>query len=319
MTEVLVNAYTPLIVWTGLGMILVRVLPQELPRLLGRGLYWVGIPLQILVLARHTVFSTTIGIVPLLMVAALGMGIGIAQLGLWVQSKLGLQLGEALVGDDVPDDRAYRGSFLLSAVIGNTGFVGLAIAPMLVGETYTGWVVLYAVTHNLIGTYGLGVFLASYFGRSPSQNRWWTQLRDVFTAPPLWAFAIGSTTQGLELPAAIDAALTMSIWVVIPCALVLMGMRLSQLQGWQSLRLALLPTTLKILVMPGLMALLTTLLGLPVPVRLGLTLMAGVPSAFANLILSEEYNLDRDLTTSSITLTTIGLLVTIPLWLVLLT
>jgi len=313
MTEILFNAYTPLIIWTGLGILLVRVMPQEMPRLLGRGLYWVGIPLQILVLARHTVFSTTIGIVPLLMLASLGMGVGVAQLGLWVQSKLQPKL-EGLL-----DDRAYRGSFLLSAVVGNTGFVGLAIAPMLVGEPYVGWVVLYSVAHNVIGTYGVGVFIASYFGRSQTQNHWWTQIRDLLVAPPLWAFAIGSLSQRLEVPEAINSSLDLAVEAVIPCALMLMGVRLSQLQGWQSLRLALVPTVFKILVMPSLMALATTLLGLPAPARLGLTLMAGVPSAFANLIFAEEYDLDRDLATSSITLTTIGLLLTVPLWIWLLT
>ncbi len=311
MTDTLLTAYAPLVLWTGLGVILARLVPQELPHLLGRGLYWVGVPLQILVLARHTSVSTAIAIVPSLMLAALGMGVGIALLGLRLQAKLFTQpLEEA-------DDRAYRGSFILSTIIGNTGFVGLAIAPALVEEPYTGWVVLYAVAHNLMGTYGVGVFLASYFGRSLPQTVWWVQLRDVMTAPPLWAFVLGATTQSLELPGTLATLLEQSVWVVIPCALVLMGMRLSQLQGWQSLRLAVIPAVGKVVVMPMLLALFTLLLGAPKPAVLGLVVMAGTPSAFANLILAEEYNLNRDLATSSITLSTIGLLITIPLWIAL--
>ena len=45
--------------------------------------------------------------------------------------------------------------------------------------------------------------------------------------------------------------------------------------------------------------------------------MAGMPTAFAGLILAEEYELDRELIASSIVLTTGTLLLTIPLWLVL--
>jgi len=40
-----------------------------------------------------------------------------------------------------------------------------------------------------------------------------------------------------------------------------------------------------------------------------------MPTAFAGLILAEEYDLDRELIASSIVLTTAMLLVAIPLWL----
>ena len=62
MTETLFHAYLPLIVWTSLGLLLFRFLPESLPRLLGRGLYWVGIPLEILALARKTNFSEPAGL-----------------------------------------------------------------------------------------------------------------------------------------------------------------------------------------------------------------------------------------------------------------
>jgi len=43
--------------------------------------------------------------------------------------------------------------------------------------------------------------------------------------------------------------------------------------------------------------------------------MAGMPSAFASLILAEEYDMNRDLAASSIALSTIVLLFMIPVWL----
>lgn len=67
--------------------------------------------------------------------------------------------------------------------------------------------------------------------------------------------------------------------------------------------------------LPSLVAVGTTLLGLSGDPRLSLVLMAGMPSAFASLILAEEYNLDRNLASSSIALSTIGLLFVIHLWL----
>jgi malate permease and related proteins len=43
-------------------------------------------------------------------------------------------------------------------------------------------------------------------------------------------------------------------------------------------------------------------------------LMSGMPSAFAGLIIAEEYDLDRELIACSIALSTVALLVTVPLW-----
>jgi malate permease and related proteins len=71
---------------------------------------------------------------------------------------------------------------------------------------------------------------------------------------------------------------------------------------------------LKTVVMPSVLGLATLLVEMPSQARLALVIMAGVPSAFAALILSEEYNLDRDLAASSIINSTVIFLVMIPVW-----
>jgi hypothetical protein len=309
MTESLIQAYLPLIGWTALGIGLCRFLPNALPRLLGRSLYWFGVPWEVLALARQTDLSQRIELVPIIAVAALGLGLGLSWLALQVVLHRKADLTEPL-------SRAQQGSFLIAATIGNTGFVGLGLVPTLISEANLGWAVFYSVTHNVVGTYGLGVLIASYFGRSQTQNGWWVQLRDVLTVPSLWAFIVGSTTRSLELPVLAEQALHASLWFVIPGAFLLMGMRLSQLHGWSSIRLAIFPSLLKVFVLPVLVGIGTTFVGLTGEPRLALVLMAGMPSAFAGLILAEEYELDRDLIASNIAVTTVALLATIPLWLV---
>ena len=44
MADTLFDAYLPLVLWTGLGLIAFRFVPQAFPRFLGRALYWVGVP-----------------------------------------------------------------------------------------------------------------------------------------------------------------------------------------------------------------------------------------------------------------------------------
>ena len=103
---------------------------------------------------------------------------------------------------------------------------------------------------------------------------------------------------------------------VIPASFLLMGMRLGQMEGWKSIQRAAPPVFLKLLLLPIFVALGTTLLGFEGEPRLALVMMAGMPCAFAGLILAEEYELDRDLAASTIALSTAGLLVMIPIWLV---
>jgi len=333
-TETLLNAYMPLVVWTGVGLLLFRWLPQSLPRLLGRALYWVGVPLQILALTRRADFSAQVGLAPAIALFALLVGVGLSLAIAAFIPQLSIQdsnpsdpsqesaLPQLAPQASQPEELekvqwAWRGSFILSSCLGNTGFIGLAVIPNLVSDPYLGWVVFYSITHNIVGTYGLGVFLSSYFGRNFGPGNWWVQIRDVLTVPSLWAFGLGVATRSLSFPNWLESGLQISLWIVIPTALLLMGMRLSQLQGLSSLKTAVLPVTLKIVILPGLVGLGIWPLHLAGDAQLAMVLMAGMPSAFANLILAEEYDLERELMASAIVVSTIGILVTIPLWIML--
>ena len=335
MIETLFRAYTPLLLWTGLGIISLRFLPQTLPRFLGRSLYWVGVPWQIFALARYTDFAERIEIVPIVTLATLAIGIGLAGAAFQGLSWFQTQHQAEIPPESLPDSlispavgtsilhfsQAQKGSFVLVTVLGNTGFVGLGLLPALISPENMGWAIFFSITQNVVGTYGIGVLIASYFGHntaSDQPNRWWIQLRDILTVPTLWAFALGYLTQSLAFPTIVETGLQASLLFVIPASFLLMGMRLSQLKGIKSLQIALLPSFLKVVVLPGIIGIGTTLLGLSGDPRLAMVLMAGMPSAFASLILAEEYNLDHDIAASSIALTTIGLLLMIPVWLVIL-
>lgn len=312
MAETLIHAYTPLVLWTLLGLVLVRLLPDFIPRLLGRGLYWVGVPMEILGLARRTNFSQGTAFALLVTVAVLLAGLSLTWLSLqglnrWFKGDSSwLQLQE----------RSSQGSFVLSAMLGNTGFIGLAITPLLVSDQALSLVVFYSISQNLVGTYGIGVFLASYYGRQSNQaNHWWLQVQDVLFVPSLWAFSIGFLTRNLEFPSLLEKGLRSSIWFVIPTAFLLMGIRLGQIKGWNGFRLALIPALLKVIVVPGLVGIGITLAGFSNASRLALVLMSGMPTAFGSLILAEEYDLDRELFASSIIITSVLLLLMIPCWL----
>jgi malate permease and related proteins len=327
MIETLFHAYTPLIIWTGLGLLLFRYIPVNFPKLLGNLLYWVGIPLQIFVLARQSEFSGAVSITPAIAVCVMFLSTSLAWLSWLVLRKISaIYLKNKFIwGKKLPIDlsflnfnslkRSSQGSFILAAMLANTGFVGLAMTPALIGADHNNWAVLYSVTNNVIGTYGFGVFIASYFGRSQQQNHWWTQLRDVVTVPALWAFFIGFATRNIPLPETVESGLQGAIWAVIASALLLVGIRLRSIKKWQSFELALIPSLLKVVIVPMLVGLGASYFGLSGDPRLVLVIMSGTPTALAVLILAEVYDLDRDLLASSIAITSAGLLLMLPLWL----
>ena len=284
-----------------------------------------GIPLELLALARQGNQGELTGVnIPILAViitvGTVLLGLVVALVVLWgcqqflhVKSKP--DLDESLERDRL--DSKSQGSFLIAAALGNTGFVGLAIAPFLIDSDALNWAVIFSITHNVIGPFGLGVLIASYYSHSTQQNRWWMQLRDVLTVPALWAFIIGTLTQKVQLPLLIESGLQASINIVIASAFLLIGIRLAQLQKWDSFQLALIPAVLRVVIIPLLVGGLTTLLlGLSGDRRLAMVLMSGMPSAFCGLILAEEYNLDRDLIASSIMVSTLLLLLVLPVWIV---
>jgi hypothetical protein len=327
MIDTLFHAYTPLVIWTGLGLLLFRYIPVNFPKLLGSLLYWVGIPLQIFVLARQSEFSGAVGITPAIAVFVLFLSTSLAWLSWLLLQKLSaihikkpyFQGKNSLLNLSFLNfnslKRSSQGSFILAAMLANTGFVGLAMTPALIGADNNNWAVLYSVTNNVIGTYGFGVFIASYFGHSQQQNRWWIQLRDVLTVPALWAFFIGFATRKIPLPETVESGLQSAILAVIASALLLVGIRLRSIKKWQSFELALIPSLLKVVIVPVLVGLGASYLGLSGDPRLVLVLMSGTPTALAVLILAEVYDLDRDLLASSIAITSAGLLLMLPLWL----
>jgi malate permease and related proteins len=316
MSEILLHAYTPLLFWIGLGVVGARFLPLSWPRLLGRGLFWIGLPLEIFALARQTHFSILIWRAPLYTAVALLCGFLLGWLGYrFLQPLLeppAIELPPTLPLPAINDPRTEQGSFILSTMLGNTGFVGIAIASTLISTENLVWAIVYTVSQNLLGSWGMGVIISNHFGR-PAQP-WWQQLPALLKVPSLWAFALGWCSQDLPLPGIVETALEQSIWIVIPAAFVLTGLRLSQLSGWQSLKLGGLSALLKVLLLPLIMGTVTTLTGITGEPRFALVLMTAMPTAFAALILAEEYNLDPHLPTSAIAVGTFGLLLLLPLW-----
>ena len=332
------------ILWATVGTILDRekLVDENSPRLLGRTLYWVGVPLQIFFLARKSNFDQIAIIPPLVTIAAIVIGLVLAVFiieilkqiifasatriipqnqieGLFLSVGLSMPLStRQFIYRATPDDKQGIGSFVLASILGNTGFIGLALIPSFVDPNYWSWILLYGVAHNVLGSYGIGVLIADRYSPSGMKHKqfdWRNQLQNLLFLPSLWAFAYGYFSKDIVLPFAIETIVSKAVLLVVPGAFILIGMQLSRIQQWQNLSLGIVPAMLKTLIIPAIVGVLLTLLGLTGDARLVLVLMSSMPTAFASIILAEEYNLDRQVAACSILLSTLASPLVIFIWL----
>jgi malate permease and related proteins len=300
-----------------LGWVLGRLMPKTVPVLIGQFLFWIGVPVSIITFLRHADLSGAIWIAPLTAWVAILLGAGLAWS--WIKGyslKTTDQVGDRSSEVSVNAwSKAAQGSFLLSSMVGNTGYLGFPVTLTLVGEKYFGWALFYDMLGTTIGAYGLGVLLAARFGQ---EARNYGQLaRSLLQNPALWSLGFGLGFRQIPLPGSVERILQGLAWSAIALSLILIGMRLSQLDSWSRLRQAWVSLGIKMLFVPLVLGIGLFGLGITGAPQLAIVLQMGMPPAFATLVLAEVYDLDRDLAVTALAVGSTGLLLTLPIWLLL--
>lgn len=293
----------------GLGGAAVRGWQRRLPSLLSRYLYTVGIPLCVVNFVRVADLSASVFLAPLVAWFAMGLALLVAWLVLKVTRRV--------------VDASERGSVLLLSYIGNTSYLGFPVVLLLpqLGHAYFSWAVLYDVFGTFFGAYGLGLVLARWqvAASIPLWRRLLDAVLELLRNPSLYAFALGLALRPVDLPDPLLQVVSTVAWASIMLCLVVMGMRLQQLTSWRHLRLAFQPVAIKMMVVPLVVATALTVFGLDGPPRLVLVLQASMPCGLATLVLAERYGLNRDRVVAALGLSTLLMVVMVPIWVMLFT
>lgn len=289
-----------------LGWFLGRILPKQSPIYLGKFLFWIGVPIGIFSFLRRTNLSGPIWIAPLVSWAAILLGAGLA----WTWIKINQHLGKL---SENAAKKPNQGSFILASMVGNTGYLGYPVTLSLLGQQYFGWALFYDLLGSTIGTYGFGVVLAARFGMGVTSYKQIAIV--VIQNPALWSLSLGFTARKIPLPDVVELVLQIIAWTVIGLSLILIGMRLSLLKSLQGLSQISVTLCIKMLLVPLILGIGLTMLGMTGSPRLVMVLQMSMPPAFATLILAEAYNLDRELAVTGIAIGCVGLFFTLPLWL----
>ena len=284
-----------------------RPLQHQVPAYLGQFLFWVGVPGSLIHFLRQADLSGGVWVAPFMAWITFAIALGLA----WLWLQLSTQVRSA----------PAKGAFLLSAMVGNTGYIGYPVILLLpqLGTTYFGWAVFYDLLGTVFAAYGLGAMIGAYYGSNKlaarSRAPWQQSVIALAKAPTIPAFLFGLALRSVALPHWLDRSLQGFAWSMVILSLVLMGMQLQQLRSWRQVPPALQATVIRLAIAPALVGLLLTLVGITGAPRLVIVLQAGMPSAFAMLVLAETFHLDRNLAVTSVGVSSALLLLTLPLWL----
>ncbi|MBW4554768.1 MAG: AEC family transporter [Trichormus sp. ATA11-4-KO1] len=299
----LLELYVKLVGLVLVGFILGRKLSDTVPIRIGQFLFWVGVPISIVAFLRQTDLSSQIWIAPAIAYLAIFLGACLAWLGI---------KGQTYFTNTTPQE-ATQGSFILAAMLGNTGYLGFPITLAMVGQEYFAWALFYDLLGSVFGAYGLGVALASHY--SGNTSNYWHVTKAIFINPALWSFGLGLLFRQVKLSTFGELSLEKLGWSVVALSLVLIGMRLSQMNSWHRLPEAGISLAIKMLLVPLVVGSTLPLLGVTGEPAQVIVLQMAMPPAFATLVIAETFNLDRDLAVTSLAVGCVVLLVTLPVWL----
>jgi malate permease and related proteins len=304
----LLELYVKLVGLALVGFLLGRKLPAIVPTRLAQFLFWVGVPISIVPFLRQADLSGQIWIAPAIAYLAILLGAFLA----WVSIK-----GQAYF-TNTKLQQPTQGSFILAAMVGNTGYLGYPITLAMIGQKYFAWALFYDLLGTLFGAYALGVALAVRYGNTIQDNtiQNYRQIaKAIIINPALWSFGFGLLFRQVAIPASVEFCLEILAWISVALSLVLIGMRLAQLSSWHSLPQAGISLGIKMVIVPLILGSFLPLFGLTGKTAQVIVVQMAMPPAFATLVIAETFNLDRDLAVTALAVGSMVLLVTLPAWL----
>ena len=295
--------YFRLITLVLVGFTLGRKLPVKVTKYLGQVLFWVGVPISIVAFLRKAELSGEVWIAPIIAYLAVFLGIILVLIALKTKFFF----------TQTPLQKSTVGSFILTSIVGNTGYLGFPVTLSLVGDSYFAWALFYDLLGNFFAAYGLGVLIGASFSNRVQEH--WQIAKAILINPALWSFGFGFAFRELAIPDFFASLLDISAMIAISLSLVLIGMRLSQLNSWDNLPLVTTSLTIKMLLIPLILGSALPIFGISGQAAKVIVLQMAMPPAFATLVIAETFNLDPNLCVSTLTLGSILLLVTLPMWL----
>ena len=210
---------------------------------------------------------------------------------------------------------AVSGAVILAAAFPNATYLGLPVLEATFGPWARGVAIqfdLFACTPLL---FTLGVLVAARYGTAAAGAQHMTA--ELLRIPALWAavLAVSLNLLDLRMHSVLDGLLSMLERGVVPLMLFSLGLSLewnrAQWRKWPAVVPVL---VLRLLLIPALVALFASIIGLSGELHAAVVMEAAMPSMVIGILFCDRYNLDVGLYATTVTVTTVLSLVTLPLW-----
>jgi len=211
------------------------------------------------------------------------------------------------------------GALLLASAFGNFSYLGLPVLTQTFGE----WSQMVAIQFDLLAStpllFTVGIMVAGYYG---SRGQGMHPLTSLLQVPALWA-AIAALLLSLfqvAMPEWLGRALSILGAAVVPLMLLSVGMALRWSSGWVGRIPVLLPVVLIQLILMPLIAWAASIgVGMPEKLLAPAVIEGAMPTMVLGLVICDRFKLDTALYAEAVTVTTLLSLLTLPLWLQVLT
>ena len=207
-------------------------------------------------------------------------------------------------------EKRMKAVSIATSFYGNTGYMGIPLVESILGSKYLPLAMVLVGIHVTIG---LPIFLLILSEASEERAN---PLHILLKVPILWGIFIGLLWALLRLPLLEVPFLHMISSSTSPLALISLGIALSPIL--RNIRNCLLPSFMKLIVMPFILYLLYLLHPINYEGYLACLVSSSVPVSVSSYILSFKFRADYRFATEIIVFSTILSLVTIPIMLSLL-
>ncbi len=208
------------------------------------------------------------------------------------------------------------GTFLLTAVYGNTGFLGYPVVQAIFGKTEGAMAsaVVYDQFSMALPIYTVGIAVAMHFGTKHDAR--WREMLTFFTTPTFLVLMGTLVINALQIPIPgfIVHAADLVAGATVPLVLLSLGLMLepAHLRANRYYLPMALIIVVKMALFPYLMWLATGWLGVQGVARWVAVTQSAMPSAMVNAVITERYGCDHQLATLVIVLGTLLTVLVLP-------
>lgn len=208
-----------------------------------------------------------------------------------------------------------RGAYILTALFGNTAFIGYPVSLLTYGNEGLARAIIYDQIGFTISLTTIGVWIAKHFGRNSDGFSLKESLIGIITYPPfpLLLLAFILRILRVQLPDFSLRALSYLSNATVPVIMIGIGGLLQLEFNIRYIKLALGTVFFKMILFPTIGVILGLLFRLdPLSLKV-LIIESGVPVMMSSVVLGSEYGLDVEFILTVILITTVLVLGTLPL------